>query len=111
MKDKLFYAFTSCGIIGYFFSRINYDYHWKYYYYIYLPSHMRAFDLIKDYIGYKYAIFLSYMPFGGDIPDISEPENFNKFRREVKNRIFLTELREAKRKEMEEKLKLESAGK
>lgn len=34
------------------------------------------------------------MPFDGDIPDLSKPENFNKFKRELYNRAFLTEYKE-----------------
>jgi len=68
------------------------------------------FDQLKNEIQLQHRAFLAKMPFQGDLPDITKPENYNRFRREIKNYFFNTEGKQQAKKEFELQMKTESKG-
>jgi len=71
---------------------------------------MKYFDIAKQTILFNWNRFLLKLPFEGNIPDLTRPENYNKFKRELKNYLFKTEEKERIKQEAESELKKVSKG-
>lgn len=82
----------------------------RYELYVQYPNQMYIVDLMYDYGKYLINRVLVNLPFEGNIPDLRKEENFNKFRADLKNKLFQTEYHEKKKKEIEERIKLEQQG-
>jgi len=102
-----FFGFWASMFGFYGLATLWHDKNLQYYFYTTYPKQMRMFDAAKDEILLQHKVFLSKMPFQGDMPDITKPENFNKFRREMKNYFWNTEEKQKLKQESVFQLKTE----
>ncbi len=72
---------------------------------------MKDFDNMRAKIEDNYKGFMRRMPFEGDFPDLTRPENFNRFKRELKEYVFSTKEKDGIKKEIDMRVAGESKGK
>lgn len=103
-------GFIFSGLISFWTARLLYDEDFRYNCYIYYPREMKLLDDYTNQINLKYLAFKSRLPFKGDFPDLTQPENFNRFKRELKDYFFGVDEKIEQEKLIEKKIKEDSKG-
>jgi len=104
------FFFLLSGSISYFAAKLYYDQDLKYSLYVTYPKQMKYYDNIINALESKCAEVKSKLPFQGELPDLSKPENFNLFKHELKNYFFNVDKKKEEEKLIQQEVKVQSQG-
>jgi hypothetical protein len=98
------------GSLAYLVSKFYYDKDFQYQMYTTYPREMKYYDEFIANMGRKKAELKARLPFKGEFPDLTKPENFNKFKHELKNYFFNVDLKKQEDDKIQKEILIESKG-